>query len=153
MGEKQESMAETYQKWQKTDKNDRKTFKMWSITNYLLPSFPFLSCQATILSCKAPISVLPSSLFCPARLSNFPSPPPNTPMAEPHFLQIKLQMDRLVLPTCCSSSDSNTPTHNQSKSGHIENTIFCSGDIIYRVQTGNYLYLTLNKFKPRWIHE
>ena len=46
MGEKQESMAETNQKWQKTDKNDRKTFKMWSISNYLLPIFPFLSCQA-----------------------------------------------------------------------------------------------------------
>ena len=56
MGEKQESMAETYQKWQKTDKNDRKTFKMWSTTNYILPSFPILSCQAYI-------SVLLSSNF------------------------------------------------------------------------------------------
>ena len=28
IGEKQESMAETNQKWQKTDKNDRKKFKM-----------------------------------------------------------------------------------------------------------------------------
>ena len=64
MGEKQESMAETYQKWQRTDKNDRKTFKMWSTTNYLLPSFPILSCQA-------PISILPSSLFCPAKLIIF----------------------------------------------------------------------------------
>ena len=61
IGEKQGSMAETNQKSQKTDKNGRKTFKMWSITNYLPPSFPFLSCQA-------PISVLPSSLFCPAKL-------------------------------------------------------------------------------------
>ena len=59
--EKQENMTETNQKWQKTDKNDRKTFKMLSITNYLRPSFPFLSCQASI-------SVLPSSLFCPAKL-------------------------------------------------------------------------------------
>ena len=81
MGEKQESIAETNQKWQKTDKNDRKNLKMWSITNYLLQSFPLLSCQA-------PISVLQNSLFCPAKLINFsrggakppPPPPPNTPM-------------------------------------------------------------------------
>ena len=33
IGEKQESMVETNQKWQKTDKNVRKTFKIWSITN------------------------------------------------------------------------------------------------------------------------
>ena len=64
MGEKQESMAETNQKWQKTDKNDRKKFKIWNIANYLLPSFPFLSCQA-------PISVLPNFHFCPAKLTNF----------------------------------------------------------------------------------
>ena len=54
IGEKQENMAETNQKWQKTDINGRKTFKMCSITNYLPASFPFLSCQA-------PISVLPRS--------------------------------------------------------------------------------------------
>ena len=59
-GEKQESMAETNQKWQKIDRNDRKTFKMLSFTNYLLPSFPFLSCQASIPACQAPIFVLPS---------------------------------------------------------------------------------------------
>ena len=47
-------------------KNDRKSCKMRSFTNNLLPSFPFLSCQA-------PISVLPHSLFCrcPAKLINF----------------------------------------------------------------------------------
>jgi len=61
MGEKQERTAETNQEWQKTDKNHRKTFKMWSITNYIPPSILYLSCQA-------PISVLPSSLFCPAKL-------------------------------------------------------------------------------------
>ena len=73
-GEKLESMAETNQKWQKADKNDRKSFKMLGITNYLLSSFPFLSCQAII-------SVLPSSLFRPAKLINFSAaPPPNTPM-------------------------------------------------------------------------
>ena len=64
IGEKQESLAETNQKWHKTDKNNRKTFKMFSVTNYPLLSFPFLSCQASI-------SVLPSSLFCPAKLINF----------------------------------------------------------------------------------
>ena len=53
MGEKQESMAETNKEWQKKNKNDRKTFKMWSIINYPMPSFPFLSCQA-------PFFVLPS---------------------------------------------------------------------------------------------
>ena len=83
MGEKQERTAETNQKWQKTDKNHRKTFKMWIITNYISPSFPFLTCQAPIsdlpsshfcpaklsfLSCQALISVLPSSHFCPAKL-------------------------------------------------------------------------------------
>ena len=54
-------MAETNQKWQKTDKNGRKTFKMWSIAIYFPASFPFLSCQA-------PISVLPRFHFCPAKL-------------------------------------------------------------------------------------
>ena len=61
-GEKQERMAETNQKWQKTDKNERKTFKnerktfkMWSIITQLS-------------SAKLPISVLPSSHFCPAKL-------------------------------------------------------------------------------------
>ena len=39
MGDKQERTAETNQKWQKTDKNHRKTFKMWSITNYIPPSY------------------------------------------------------------------------------------------------------------------
>merc|ERR1711952_256702 len=92
--------------WQKTDKNDKKPWKMWSFANYLLPSshfcpakLPFLPCQAPIsvlqsshfcpaklpfLSCQAPISVLPSSHFCPAKLTNFsrggqgpPGPPPS----------------------------------------------------------------------------
>ena len=49
-------------------KNDRKSCKMRSFTNNLLSSFPFLSCQAHI-------SVLPFSLFCPAKLINFSKAP------------------------------------------------------------------------------
>ena len=40
MGEKLESMAETNQKWQKTDKNERKTFKMWIITKGVASETP-----------------------------------------------------------------------------------------------------------------
>ena len=96
IGEKQESMAETNQKWQKTDKNDRKTFKMWSITNYLPPSFPFLSCQA-------PISVLPSSLFCPAKLINFSRGGPRPPRPPPpkYAYGIESQTSCLGAQVCC----------------------------------------------------
>ena len=95
MGDKQENMAETNKKWQKTDKNDRKTFKMLIITNYLPTSFPFLFCQASI-------SVLPNSLFCPAKLSNFSKggprpprpPPPNTPMIMATIMYYKIYVHR-----------------------------------------------------------
>ena len=66
--EKQENMVETNQKWQKTDKNDRKPWKMWSFANYLLPSSHFCPAKLPFLSCQAPISVLPSSHFCPAKI-------------------------------------------------------------------------------------
>ena len=88
--EKQENMVETNQKWQKTDKNDRKPWKMWSFANYLLPSSHFCLSKLPLLSCQAAISVLPSSHFCPAKLTNFSrggqgplGPPPNTPMVMP----------------------------------------------------------------------
>ena len=55
--EKQENMVETNQKWQKTDKNDRKPWKMWSFKNYLLPSSHFC----------------PAKLFCQAILKNSPA--------------------------------------------------------------------------------
>ena len=88
MAEKQakmkEKIAEINQKWQKTDKNDRKTGKMWSFTNYHLPSSHFCPAKLPFLSCQALISVLPRSHFCPAKLTNFswggqgpPPPPPN----------------------------------------------------------------------------
>ena len=77
-------MVETNQKWQKTDKNDRKPWKMWSFTNYLLPSSHFCPAKLPLLSCQAAISVLPSSHFCPAKLTNFskgrPRPPPPPPL-------------------------------------------------------------------------
>ena len=64
MAEKQakmkEKIAEINQKWQKTDKNDRKTGKMWSFTNYHLPSSHFCPAKLPFLSCQAPIFVLPS---------------------------------------------------------------------------------------------
>ena len=60
IGEKQESMVETNQKWQKTDKNGRKTFQMWSIliifrqaSHFCPAKLPYLSCQAPFLSCQA----------------------------------------------------------------------------------------------------
>ena len=56
------------QKWQKTDKNDRKPWKMWSFANYLLPSSHFCPAKFPLLSCQAAISVLPSFHFCPAKL-------------------------------------------------------------------------------------
>ena len=65
-------MAEHRQKWQKNE------FEM-SIINHFLPSFLFLSCQA-------PISVLPNSPFCTAKLIHLskgakaPRPPSGTPM-------------------------------------------------------------------------
>ena len=59
--EKLENMVETNQKWQKTDKNDRKPWKMWSFANYLLPSSHFCPAKLPFLSCQAPISVLPRS--------------------------------------------------------------------------------------------
>ena len=65
-------------------KNDRKSCKMRSFTNNLLPSFPFLSCQA-------PISVLPSSNFCPAKLTNFSRGGPRPPRPPPQIrLCVKL---------------------------------------------------------------
>ena len=83
--EKLENMVETNQKWQKTDKNDRKPWKMWSFANYLLPSSHFCPAKLPFLSCQAAISVLPSSHFCPAKLTNFsregPRPPWPTPPA------------------------------------------------------------------------
>ena len=66
--EKQENMVETNQKWQKTDKNDRKPWKMWSFANNLLPSSHFCPAKLLFLSCHAAISVMPSSHFCSAKL-------------------------------------------------------------------------------------
>ena len=60
-------------------KNDRKRCKMRSFTNNLLSSFPFLSCQAII-------SVLPSSLFRPAKLINFSAAPPSYAYVRPTLL-------------------------------------------------------------------
>ena len=72
MAEKQakmkEKIAEINQKWQKTDKNDRKTGKMRSFTNYHLPSSHFCPAKLLFLSCQAAISVMPSSHFCSAKL-------------------------------------------------------------------------------------
>ena len=74
MNEKQENMTETNQKWQKTDKNDRKASKMWSFTNYLLPSSDFCPAKLPFLSCQTVNSVLPSSHFCPAKVPIFVLP-------------------------------------------------------------------------------
>ena len=75
-------MAETNQKWQKMDKNDRKIGKMWSFTNYNLPSSHFCPAKLLFLSCQDAISVMPSSHFCSAKLSKFswrgPRPPSYT---------------------------------------------------------------------------
>ena len=81
--EKLENMVETNQKWQKTDKNDRKPWKMWSFANYLLPSSHFCPAKLPFLSCQAAISVLPSSHFCPAKLTNFSRGGPRPPRPPP----------------------------------------------------------------------
>ena len=73
MEEKLEYVAESNQKWQKTDKNDRKTGKMLCFPNYPLPRFSFLPAKLPYLSCQASISVLPSTHFFPAKLTNFSS--------------------------------------------------------------------------------
>ena len=67
MEEKQGNMVETNPKCQKTDKNDRKPRKMWSFTNYLLPSSHFCPAKLPFLSYQSPNFVLPSSHFCPAK--------------------------------------------------------------------------------------
>ena len=69
----------TNQNWQKTDKNERKPWKMWSSTKYLLPSSHFCPAKHPFLSCQAPIYVLPSYLIFPGG-ANAPRPPPATPM-------------------------------------------------------------------------
>ena len=74
MEEKLEYVAESNQKWQKTDKNDKKTGKM--LFFHIIHCQDFLFCPAKLpyLSCQASISVLPSTHFCPAKLTATPMP-------------------------------------------------------------------------------
>ena len=55
--EKRENMAETIGF---ATKNGRKQTKIWSFTNYLLPSSHFCPAKLPFLSCQSPIFVLPS---------------------------------------------------------------------------------------------
>ena len=74
-GRNQPKVAENRQKWQENWQN----VKFYKLSSAKLP----------FLSCQAPISVLPRSHFCPAKLTNFsrggqgpPGPPPSYAYAE-----------------------------------------------------------------------
>ena len=84
---------EKYRKvWQKPTKSGRRQTKMTeklSKCGVLLIIFcqasHFCPAKLPFLSCQAPISVLPSSLFCPARLSNFSRRGPRPPRPPPQI--------------------------------------------------------------------
>ena len=84
---------EKYRKvWQKPTKSGRRQTKMTeklSKCGVLLIIFcqasHFCPAKLPFLSCQAPISVLPSSLFCPARLSNFSRGGPRPPRPPPQI--------------------------------------------------------------------
>ena len=105
-----EKIAEINQKWQKTDKNDRKTGKMWSFTNYHLPSSHFCPAKLPFLSCQDPISVLPRSHFCPAKLTNFSRGGPRPPRPPPSY-----------------AYDSG---HNKMRRNNITNSISCISTVM-----------------------
>ena len=85
MKKKLENVTESNQKWQKTDKNDRKTGKMLCFPNYPLPRFSFCPAKLPYLSCQGSISVLPSTHFCPAKLTNFSRGGAKAPPAPPKY--------------------------------------------------------------------
>ena len=84
---------EKYRKvWQKPTKSGRRQTKMTeklSKCGVLLIIFcqasHFCPAKLPFLSCQAPISVLPSSLFCPAKLINFSRGGPRPPRPPPQI--------------------------------------------------------------------
>ena len=72
-------------KQSKMEENDRKPWKLWSFTNYLLPSSHFCPAKLPFLSCQAPNFVLPSSHFCPAKLTIFSMGGPRPPQPPPCY--------------------------------------------------------------------